>query len=87
MTSLSEGGTIVPGTITICGMFIESTELEKTSHVIGSHMTLGYSIADFINVFQVRQYYKMSCDKRKRVFGISDFQVKHKQACAAKEDC
>ena len=55
VTSLSEDGIIVPGKVTIRGLFIESTELERTSHVIGSHMTLGYSIADFINVFQVRQ--------------------------------
>ena len=55
VTSLSEGGIIVPGKVTIRGLIIESTELERTSHVIGSHMTLGYSIADFINVFQVRQ--------------------------------
>ena len=53
ITSLSETGVIVPGKVTIHGIFIESQELECMSHVTGSDKTLGYSIADFINVFQV----------------------------------
>ena len=56
MTSLSEAGRIVPGKVTIHGLFIESQELEIMSHVTGNDKTLGYSIADFINVFQVGKH-------------------------------
>ena len=55
MTSLSEAGRIVPGKVTIHGLFIESQELEIMNHVTGNDKTLGYSIADFINVFQVSE--------------------------------
>ena len=56
VTALSDRGVIIPGKVTIQGIFIESPELENASHVTGNHKTLGYSIADFINVFQVGFY-------------------------------
>jgi len=39
--------------VTINGLFIESEELDKLSHVTDDENTLGFQIKRFINVFEV----------------------------------
>lgn len=55
VASLKSGGLILPAEVKIHGLFIESEELESMSHVTGNDKTLGFQIADFINVFQVQK--------------------------------
>lgn len=53
VTSLTDRGILLPQKIKIQGLLISSDELENLSHVTGDDKTLGFHIADFINLFQV----------------------------------
>ncbi|XP_060598408.1 protein arginine N-methyltransferase 9-like [Ruditapes philippinarum] len=56
IASLKKDGLILPAEVKIHGLFIESEELESLSHVTGNDRTLGFQIADFINVFQMQNH-------------------------------
>lgn len=53
VTSLREEGLVLPQEVKIHGLLIASEELENLSHVTGDDKTLGFHIADYMNVFQV----------------------------------
>ncbi|XP_071087204.1 protein arginine N-methyltransferase 9-like [Haliotis cracherodii] len=52
LTSMTGGGVVLPGKLTVMGMCVESEDLAKSSFVVTSEYTLGYQIADFIRDFQ-----------------------------------
>lgn len=45
--------TMVPSSVTLRGVLVESEALEEQSHLVSDSRTLGFKIANFINVFQV----------------------------------
>lgn len=53
LTCLETTGKIVPGIIRVNAMCIESESLTSDSAVLGDDVTLGFRIAEFINMYQV----------------------------------
>lgn len=53
LTCLETTGKIVPGIIRVNAMCIESESLMSDSAVLGDDVTLGFRIAEFINMYQV----------------------------------
>ncbi|XP_077518992.1 protein arginine N-methyltransferase 9-like isoform X2 [Amblyomma americanum] len=45
--------TMVPSSVTLRGVLVESEALEEQSHLVSDSRTLGFRIADSINIFQV----------------------------------
>ena len=58
---LKSSGVLVPATLTVFGMCIESDSLLSDSRVMGDEHTMGLVIAKYINVFKV-------CDKTCAVY-------------------
>lgn len=56
LTCLETTGKIVPGIIRVNAMCIESENLMSDSAVLGDDVTLGFRIAEFINMYQVTMH-------------------------------
>ncbi|KAL4229855.1 class I-like SAM-binding methyltransferase superfamily [Mactra antiquata] len=53
---LKSMGVLLPCKVKILGMFIECEELDTWNHVTGNDKTLGFQIADFINLYQMMNH-------------------------------
>ncbi|XP_071127161.1 protein arginine N-methyltransferase 9-like [Mytilus edulis] len=53
VTSLTKEGRVLPGRVTIHGVCVESVDLQMDSAVINDEVTLGFTVAKFMNDFQM----------------------------------